>query len=362
MHTRVASIAIALLLTGCVSTATKTIDAQALSAVRQQSVVHTVRDKPSFTTMTLTSATFGAVGAVAAVSEGNRIIGENDIADPAKAITMVLAKAMQSSQGVQLVNEPLHIDSEEPARIADLAKGKARFVLDVRTTGWMLGYFPTNWTHYRVMYAAKARLIDVDSRQVLAEAFCKQTPESAENAPSYDEMVAAGAARLKAELAAAANICSENLSRDMLGLHITGVAPVRTAATDGAPAATAPLTVTTASAAIAKHWRGIMACDARGDGRPNGEAYEAKFTVEVEGATISLSRRSVNVVETLSGKPTSNRLELQGTGYRIGEQTRPWRLEFSGAFAPGATVYQGKGAMLSNGRRLRTCELRMMKV
>jgi hypothetical protein len=324
--------------------------------------MHTVRQKPAFTAMTVGTVTFGVVGAAVAVSEGNQIIAQHDVADPADAIATVLSTVMQTSHGAQIVDQPLHIDSEEPARIAELAKGKARFVLDVRTTGWMFGYFPADWTHYRVMYAAKARLIDVESKSVVAEAFCKRTPDSAVNAPTYDEMLASGAARLKAELAAAAKLCTENLSRDMLALHITSVAPVRTAATDGVPVADAPLAVTTASAALGKNWRGIMACDARTDGRRNGEAYEARFTVEVEGATISLSRRSANVVETMSGKPTSDRLELQGTGYRIGEQTRPWRLEFSGAFPPGAPVYQGKGALLSNGRRLRTCELRMTRI
>lgn len=44
----------------------------------------------------------------------------------------------------------LRIDSEDPARIAELAKGKARHVLDVRTLMWQMGYFPTDWAHYRV--------------------------------------------------------------------------------------------------------------------------------------------------------------------------------------------------------------------
>ena len=50
------------------------------------------------------------------------------------------------------------------------------------------------------------------------------------------------------------------------------------------------------------------------------------------------------------------------TGHRVGDQTRPWRLDISGAFPSGATSYQGKGAMMANGRLLRNCELKMTRV
>jgi len=57
-----------MLLTGFVSTAKKTIDAQALSAVRNQSVAHTARDMPDFGEMTPAKATFGLIGGTGARS------------------------------------------------------------------------------------------------------------------------------------------------------------------------------------------------------------------------------------------------------------------------------------------------------
>jgi hypothetical protein len=351
---------VAMLLTGCVSTATRTIDAQALSAVRNQSVVSTLRPVPDFSAMTATKVTFGIIGAAMMISEGNKIIAENKVADPADAIAAALTGAMRSSHGMQVVEQPLRLDSEEPERIAELAKGKARYVLDVRTTGWMFGYFPTDWIHYRVMYAVKARLIDVDARSVVAEAFCKRTPDSNTNAPTYDDMLAGGAARLKAELSAFGNACTESLGRDMLALNVSGMAPARIAGADARPAAAASILAPGAPAA-GQSWRGVMACDARADGGKNPEAYEARFTVELQGNMVNLSRRTTHVAESLSGQITSERLELRGTGYRIGEQTRPWRLDFSGSFPPGATVYEGKGGLSSNGRKLRNCEMRMMR-
>lgn len=214
-------IAAAMLLSGCVSTATKTIDAQAMSAVRNQTIVRTARDMPDFGEMTPAKAPFGLLGAAAAISEGNKAVANNRIADPAVAIADALLGAMQSSHGTQVVASPVRIDSEDPARIAGLAKGKARYVLDVRTLMWQMIYFPTDWTHYQVLYTAKARLIDVDAGTVVAEAFCKQAPESNANAnaPSFDEMLALNAARLKATNAAHAQACASSFGRDMLALQ-----------------------------------------------------------------------------------------------------------------------------------------------
>jgi hypothetical protein len=229
MKTWIAPIALASLsavfLTGCVSTATKAIDAQAVTAVRNQTVVRTARDMPDFGELTPAKATFGMIGAAFTISEGNKTVANNKIADPAIAIADALLGAMQSSHGTQIVASPVRIDAEDPARIAELAKGKARYVLDVRTLMWQMMYFPTDWTHYQVMYTAKARLIDVDAKTVVAEAFCKQLPESNANAPTFDEMLALNAARLKAVNAAYAQACASKLGRDMLGMQ----APVRMA-------------------------------------------------------------------------------------------------------------------------------------
>jgi hypothetical protein len=353
MKNWIVPLAVAMALTGCVSTTTKTIDAQALSAVRNQSVAHTARDMPDFGEMTPAKATFGLIGAAMMISEGNKTVATNKIADPANAIAESLLSAMQSSQGMQVIATPVRIDSEEPARIAELAKGKARYVLDVRTLMWQMMYFPTDWTHYQLLYTAKARLIDVDTKNVVAEAFCKQSPESNANAPTYDDMLALNAARLKATNAAYAQACAASLGRDMLGLQVAAAVPAQ-ARTPASPLAQ--------TAAIGEgNWHGVMACGARADTGPHAEAYEARFAVEVQGNMVTVHRRTAEVVETLSGEAAGDRLELHGTGHRVSEQTRPWQLDIGGAFPAGATHYQGQGAMMANGRQLRKCELTLTR-
>jgi hypothetical protein len=216
---------IPVLLTGCVSTATRTIDSRTAAAIQNQSVVHTVRKMPDFGEMTPARAAFGVLGVAAIISEGNKSVATNKIADPADAIAATLLQAMQQGSRMQVVAAPVQVDSEEPARIAELAKGKARFVLDVRTLLWQMVYFPTDWTHYQVVYTAKARLIDVETRTVVAEAFCKNVPESNAGAPTFDEMLASSAARLKAANDVKARACADMFGRDMLALQVPATGP-----------------------------------------------------------------------------------------------------------------------------------------
>lgn len=91
-------------------------------------------------------------------------------------------------------------------------------MVDVQTINWSLGYFPTDWNHYRVIYTAKARLIDSGSKAVLAEGSCVRIPQDNTGAPTYDELLANEASLLKKELSAAADECVKSLRKEMLAL------------------------------------------------------------------------------------------------------------------------------------------------
>jgi hypothetical protein len=352
---------VAVLLAGCGSIPTRTIDAQTASAVRNQSVLLTAREKPGFMATSATNVAFGYLGVAASYAEGKKLIADNNVADPADAIAAALSEAMHATHGAQLVAQPLKVETTDPARIAELAKGKARFVLDVWTANWNFMYFPTNWTHYRVQYVTGARLIDVESQRVVAEAECQQLPDSDTNAPTYDEMVAGGAARLKAILAGYAQTCAAKFGRDLLALQepvrMPGVALAATAVPAQRPAPVAASAVAVATG----NWNGVMACDARADSGARAEAYEARFAVDVQGNTVTVHRRTADVTESLSGEMNGNRLELHGTGHRFADPARAWRLDISGDFPSGAASYQGKGSMSANGRQIRKCELRLTR-
>lgn len=350
-------------LAGCALPSARPLDVSGLTAVRSQDVAVTARKKPGFTALTPGGATAGILGMAIGSTEGNRMIAAYDVPDPADAIARDLALALRDSQGSRTIPEPVAVESSDPAQIAAAAKGRARFVIDVETRLWMLSYFPTDWTHYQVKYSAAARLIDVDTATVQAEAGCKQADAKPEGAPTYDEMVSDRAARLKAELAGDAAMCAAQFRRDMFAMRDARPVPLPLvpAATPVAVAASAAPAPLAAPPAPAVNWTGVMACGARRDSGPNAAAYEARFAMEVQGRTVHAHRRTAEVEETLAGSIDHDRLELHGSGNRLADPGRKWRLDIGGAFAPGATTYVGTGSMRVGGEALRACELRMTR-
>lgn len=206
------------LISGCASFNTQVIDAQTVTSLKNQTVTYTTRKKPDFAAMTAGKATFAMLGAIAMISAGNSIIEENDIPDPANAIAINLVKALEARHASRVVTPPLSVNSDDPVQIAGSTNGAAKFIVDVQTINWSFVYFPTDWTHYRVIYTAKARLIDAGTKKVVAEGFCKHIPDNNINAPTHDELLANKAAGLKKQLAAIADECSKNIKVEMLSI------------------------------------------------------------------------------------------------------------------------------------------------
>lgn len=205
-----------LAVSGCANFNMQPVDSKSVASLKNQSITHTTREKPDFAAMTPGKAAFGLFGAAAMISEGNKIIKDNDVSDPANTIALGLAKALEEKYGAKFVGTSVPVSTDELIQIAGAANGKAKLVLDVQTFNWSFAYFPTNWGRYRVIYTAKVRLIDAETKTLVAEGFCKRIPETDANAPSYDELLANAAARLKTELSSAAEECISNLKKDML--------------------------------------------------------------------------------------------------------------------------------------------------
>ncbi|MBL8299207.1 MAG: hypothetical protein JNN30_12790 [Rhodanobacteraceae bacterium] len=214
----VASI-IVLSIAGCVSVNKKALDSKSMASIRNQTVTYTTRKMPDFAAMTPGKAMFGLLGAAAMVGVGNKIIAGNEIPDPADAIAAALLAELQHAHEARPVTPPVTVMRSDDVKQTVARVGEvARYVVDAQTVNWALTYFPLNFTHYRVLYTAKVRLIDVQTRAVVAEGFCKRVPESDAGAPTYDELLANQAALLKGELEAATRECVATLKREMLVL------------------------------------------------------------------------------------------------------------------------------------------------
>ncbi|MES2300055.1 MAG: hypothetical protein V4582_23665 [Pseudomonadota bacterium] len=228
----------AILLTACASVRKQPIAAADLATLKQETLANTSRAKPSFVGMTAGNAAFALVGALAAISSGNDLIAANKVADPADAIAQGLANSLAATHQTRSVAQRVAVSADDAAAVAAAAKPNARLVLDVQTLGWGFNYFPTDWTHYRVMYSAKARLIDTRDAKVLAEGFCNRMAQTNEGAPNYEELTANEASGLKQQLAQAASACVASLGAEMFMLNNDQVMAAPLAAQGGAEPAT----------------------------------------------------------------------------------------------------------------------------
>lgn len=203
---RFVAVAAALILPGCVSVQQVPMNASSADALKEKEIALSERAKPDFAATTPARGTFGMIGAAVMVSEGNKLIREHGIEDPAHYIGKALVADLQSRYDMRLSPKAVPTAGDEVKDVVKNADG-ADLVLDVRTINWSFSYFPTAWGKYRVMYSARVRLVDAKNGTLLAEGGCARVPTQTDGAPSYGELMANAAARLKEELRIAAEHC-----------------------------------------------------------------------------------------------------------------------------------------------------------
>jgi hypothetical protein len=205
------------LLVGCTTVRTLTMDEPLAAALRGQPVAVVV-ERPSTFSVALTHAVaLGPLGIPEMVEEGRRLVRENHIVDPAEGVGFVLGDALAGQRGAVVLPARGTSRSGDVTAILAAAPPEARYVLDVATVAWGIGNLPMPRSNYFVSYVARARLIDVRTRSVVAEAGCMQAPDGSEFNGPYARLEADNAALVKTELAARADRCVHFLQRDLLG-------------------------------------------------------------------------------------------------------------------------------------------------
>lgn len=217
-------VASALALSGCAGMHPVQVDQNSATAFQGATLTTVTYKKPPFTAMTYGRAMLGAFGAVggaagglANLSAGEQIVQENQIADPAAGIaadvTPRIGARLKVSSSVTLADQ----DAKDNNHLS-AALGNKGVILDVQTMNWMFLYFPLDWSHYHVMYAARARLIDASSGKTIGLVPCNyDSGDDKTLPPDYDTLLADHAAILKAKLAAAASACTAKIETTMLG-------------------------------------------------------------------------------------------------------------------------------------------------
>ncbi len=210
-------LAAAAALSACTTVQHSPLSSDASAALSGKRVVLTQYKAPDFTAMTPTKAAFGLLGAAAMISEGNQLVKDNGIVDPALAIADGLGQRLVQARSVNLQPAASTAASDELSALLGQAKG-ADYLLDVKTLNWMFSYYPSAWGSYRVTYQGRLRLIDVASGKVAAESMCATVQGDDAKPPSQDQLLADKAALLKSYLAKASVACVDVLAKDVIRL------------------------------------------------------------------------------------------------------------------------------------------------
>lgn len=201
---------------GCASINKQPIGVSTVTDLKAKSVAHTKREAPAFAAMTPGKMLVAVVGGVLAISEGKTIVDANNLKDPSEAIASELMDAISAAHGAKSSSQAVVVSDDSAAKISAAGKGATPYIIDVETIHWGIMYFPKEKSRYRVMYSAKARLINTATESIVAEGFCSNKADDAANAPTYDELLDHEAMRLKQELSVAANKCVNSFKREML--------------------------------------------------------------------------------------------------------------------------------------------------
>lgn len=217
MNTKIfVSIFSLIVLAGCVSAPTKVLTAQSTSQLSGRSVTSTRYGKPDFVAMTAGKAMFAVIGAAAMVVAGNKIVSENGIEDPAISISAQLTNRLR--QMGMMAHQNQSVASDDKVGALTSTYPGVDYLLDVKTINWSFSYYPTDWTHYRVNYSARVRLINTANGAIVGQFLCNSTQEDPQAPPTYDQLLANNAAQLKKYLEMAGNACVADAAKQVLGV------------------------------------------------------------------------------------------------------------------------------------------------
>lgn len=160
---------------------------------------------------------------------GARILRENGIADATPNTRRQLRDDLQHRYDLKIARQPLYVSANDDVTQIAALDPEADLLLDVWIDAQSLQ--PFTLTHdpskYQVRYTLNLRLIDakivhpVDGKKgaVIARGRCNFAPDETPSAPTYDEMLANGARRLKHELELAAQTCTQQLRSTILAVE-----------------------------------------------------------------------------------------------------------------------------------------------
>lgn len=217
MFVRIVMIVVVTVLSACATVSHVPLTKETSAQLHGKKVVRTQYPMADFAAFTAGKAAFAVVGAAAMVAEGNSIVKKNEIQDPAVVISQALAERLVAARGVSLVpTQAVAADDGVNTLLATYTD--TDYLLDVKTFNWMFNYYPSDWAHYKVTYSARLRLIDWNTKKVVAETMCQTVQGDDANPPTKEQLLENKASLLKEYLGKGASACVDVLARDILQL------------------------------------------------------------------------------------------------------------------------------------------------
>ena len=214
-----AAAALSALLAGCTTIEPTLLSESFANQLNGQNVAIVIQEPSTFGVMLTRDVALGPLGIPDMNAQGAKLLADNHIGDPAEDIATLLGDRLAGRHGAVMLPARGRAATDEAATIVAAAPRDARYVLTVATVSWGVTNIPHPRSDYFVTYVARARLIERQTRAVMAEGGCLQMPDGTEyHGAAFTDFSADNAKLVKAELATRVERCIHFIQRDMLGL------------------------------------------------------------------------------------------------------------------------------------------------
>ncbi len=164
----------------------------------------------------LGGAVGGGIAGIIAISDGKKIVADNDLPDPAQPMARGLAYDLADLRGAEVDDRPLDLQRMKTREIA-VAGGQARYVVGTITASRSFIWQSLAWNRYRVHYSAVLNVIDTQTREIALAEGCnwnsdKHGAPTPDGAPTRASLLDDRAARLKAIFDEAGQACYAQFS------------------------------------------------------------------------------------------------------------------------------------------------------
>ena len=171
--------------------------------LRDRSIGVRTGSTPSFYADTPGRRTYGILGVIGMMREGNRLVAAYGLEDPAGALSEDLVASLAVRNGMRTTTQDA----------ADL-------LLDIKTINWDFRPYRNNADSLFVVYVARISLIDRSSGAVLAQGKCRSRRDREGDSATIEQLLADGAKRLQTELREAAHECAQRVKSETLSAFL----------------------------------------------------------------------------------------------------------------------------------------------